>query len=212
MKIFDLSHSVCPGMPVYPGDNPPVSKKVYTIDRDGFQETEMTLNTHLGAHLDVQAHVFQGGRTLDRIPVEKFLGSCCCIDLAAFSGSLIEEADLDSYRELISKNDFVLFNTARSRLWGSDYYFTGFPTLSLDAASWLAAFPLKGIGFDTISFDRVEDYQLPIHRILLERNICLIENLTGLESLPRDGFLFACFPVKIEGGDGFPVRAVALFL
>jgi kynurenine formamidase len=212
MKITDLSHCVRPDMPVYPGDRPPEFNDLTTLAADGFREMEVTFNTHLGTHVDVPAHVLPQGNPLEQMSVERFLGPACCIDLTTFAKPLIDATDLNPFRNLIAANEFVLFKTAWSRRWGSEDYFKGFPTLSPEAASWLADFPLKGIGIDTISLDRLSDTDLPVHRALLKQNICLIENLTRLDDLPQEGFLFSCLPVKVTGGDGFPVRAVAVFL
>jgi arylformamidase len=63
---------------------------------------------------------------------------------------------------------------------------------------------------DAISADGAESVTFPIHTILLERDIVIIENLTNLRALPDNEFVFCCFPLKIEKADGSPVRAVAL--
>ncbi len=212
MKIEDLSHCVYPDMPVYPGDRPPEFNDLATIVADGFREMEITFNTHVGTHVDVPAHVLSQGNALEQMSAERFFGPGCCIDLTAVSKPVIDTGDLRPFRDLIKANEFVLFKTGWSRLWGSENYFKNFPTLSPEAASWLADYPLKGVGIDTISVDRLSDTDLPVHRIFLERNICLIENLTCLDDLPQEAFLFSCLPVKVKKSDGFPVRAVAVFL
>jgi len=61
-----------------------------------------------------------------------------------------------------------------------------------------------------ISIDREGTPDFPIHRILLDQNILIIENLTNLQGLPRKGFSFSCLPLKFENADGSPVRAVAV--
>ena len=79
-----------------------------------------------------------------------------------------------------------------------------------DAATYLSSFNLKGIGSDTISFDPVDSWELPVHHILLSKGLILIENLVNLKSLPKHNFAFSCFPLKIKNGDGSPVRAVGI--
>jgi len=68
----------------------------------------------------------------------------------------------------------------------------------------------EGVGVDAISMDRVVDEELPIHKILLEKGVIFIENLKGLDELIDCEFIFSCLPLKIEGADGSPVRAVAI--
>ena len=63
---------------------------------------------------------------------------------------------------------------------------------------------------DVISVDAEGSKRFPIHKRLLGRNIVIIENLTGLENINREQFIFSCFPLKFEDADGSPVRAVAM--
>ena len=80
----------------------------------------------------------------------------------------------------------------------------------------MTQFPLKGVGFDAFSVDKVVSAEkvtpetLPNHHILLAKEILLIENLTNLSLLPKDVFSFQCLPMKIENADGSPIRAIAI--
>ncbi len=103
-----------------------------------------------------------------------------------------------------------LLHTGWSQFWGTEDYFGNFPVLHPDAATYLSAFNLKGIGSDTISFDPVDSVELPVHHILLSAGIILIENLVNLNKLPQHDFTFSCFPLNIKNGDGSPVRAVGI--
>jgi kynurenine formamidase len=96
------------------------------------------------------------------------------------------------------------------RHWKTPAYSGPFPTLASDAAGYLTRFNLKGIGIDALSIDPVGDIELAVHKILLSGNLIIIENLTGLEKWLNNDFLFCCLPLKIEEGDGSPVRACAL--
>jgi len=89
-------------------------------------------------------------------------------------------------------------------------YFSGYPVLSENAVRWLQRFSLKGVGSDTISADKAETTAFPIHKNLLSRNCIIVENLTNLDALPEDGFVFSCLPLKTVNADGSPVRAVAM--
>ena len=209
-KIIDLSHSLHAGMPVFPGDSPPLFSENASIAGKGFRDLEMTFGSHIGTHVDAPAHVFQEGRFLEQMALNSFIGAACCLDLTSLTRRRIEPRDLNPFRDLIMENEFVLLHTAWSCCWGKDEYYRDYPILSCEAATWLAAFPLKGIGIDAPSPDRVDDIGLPVHRVLLDHNICLVENLTGLDGLPGDGFFFSCLPLKIAQGNGSPVRAAAI--
>lgn len=210
MPIFDLTHSIHAGMPVYPGTEPPQFLNVCTIEQDGFVERRMTLFSHTGTHVDAPAHILPGGATLDQLTAERFCGQACVVDVKQGSGRTIDRAELTPYENLIAKVDFVLLRSRWSDLWNQPGYFEGYPVLTPEAAEWISNFRLKGLGVDMISVDKEGSTQFPIHRIFLNRNILLIENLTNLHALPGMAFSFWCLPLKIEGGDGAPVRAVAV--
>ncbi|MBW1852237.1 MAG: cyclase family protein [Deltaproteobacteria bacterium] len=210
METVDLSHSISQGMPVYPGTEPPIFTTACTYDEDGFIESKITLYSHTGTHLDAPAHIMQGEKTLDQFTVDHFVGKGSVLDLRSTQKQTIELEDLQPYQHLIKESEFILLLTGWSRFWNEEAYFRGYPILSPEAAQWLCSFTLKGLGVDMISVDEEGSTVFPIHRILLESDIVVIENLTNLESLPPSGFTFLCVPLKIERADGSPVRAVAM--
>jgi arylformamidase len=210
MQIIDLTQTLSPQMPVYPGTEPPVFEVGCSLEADGFVEKKLSFFSHTGTHLDAPAHLLPGGRTLDQFPVGQFVGPACCLDLSKQLGRSIEVADLEPYREALAQADFCLLHTGWSRLWGSPAYFDGYPVLSTAAARWLCRFPLKGVGFDAISADPVSSADLPIHRILLGQGLVLIENLCNLDQLLAQRAIFSCLPLKLVEADGSPVRAVAM--
>jgi len=210
MTIIDLSHTISPDMPVYPGTEPPTFSTACTIEDMGFLEKKITLYSHTGTHMDAPAHIIPGAKTLDKMPPDRFAGKGAVVELAVNDGPTIDLKLLKPHQGRIERCEFLLFHTGWADLWGKEDYLKGYPVLSRDAATWLAGFPLKGVGADTISADEAESGTFPIHAILLERDIVIIENLTNLRALPDSEFDFFCFPLKIEKADGSPVRAVAI--
>ena len=110
---------------------------------------------------------------------------------------------------LILKTEFILFYTGWQEKWGTSAYFESFPVFTPEAARWLAQHPLKGVGFDTISPDLTDSAEYSNHHILMEKEILIYENLTHLEQLPGDVFMFYGMPVKLANAEGAPVRAFA---
>jgi arylformamidase len=210
MKIIDVTHTISPRMPVYPGTEPPVFVDGCTIDDDGFVEKKMTMYSHTGTHMDAPAHIIKGANTLDELSADHFFGKALVLNLAGTDREYIKIDELKPYQDLIKGSDFVLLKTGWSQFWGSEKYFNNYPILSSEAASWLSGFDLKGIGSDTISPDEIETPDFPIHKMFLSRDIVIIENLTNLDALPLSQFTFSCFPLKIQRADGSPVRAVAI--
>ena len=210
MKIIDLSHTIFPEMPVYPGTKPPVFSIPCTIDQEGFVEREITMYSHTGTHVDAPAHIIEGALTLDQVPVDNFVGRASVLDLTLIRKPVISLGDLKSCEGMVKKSEFLLLHTGWSQLWGQKTYYKGYPVLSPDAARWLGDFQLKGVGVDMISVDEAEAIDFPIHKILLGQNMFIIENLTHLEKLPISDFTFMCLPLKMENSDGSPVRAVGI--
>jgi len=211
MKLIDLSHTISPSMPVYPGSDPPSLDQACSIEKDGFAEKRLVLFSHSGTHVDAPAHILPGAPTLDRQALDRFCGRAAVLDLTNLPGKVIGPAALESYRHFFEENHFILLHTGWGRLWGKDEYFRGFPVLSPEAAHWACGFGLKGIGVDAISVDRVGPAGFPVHEILLGHGLVIVENLANLDLLPAgQSFNFCCFPLNIQGGDGSPVRAVAL--
>lgn len=207
----DLSHTLAPGMPYFPGTEAPVFSRPFTVAGNGFAEQKITLLTHTGTHMDAPAHILAAGATLEQLGLPHFVGSAVALDLTSLPSGIIEVDHLRPFQRLLAGLDFVLLRTGWCAHWGNAAYFRGYPVLSETAALWLAAFNFKGIGVDTISFDSHDSTLLPIHRVFLSRDIVLVENLVNLEKLPAGEFLFCCLPLKIAETDGAPVRAIGLY-
>ena len=210
MPIIDLSHAISPSMPAYPGTKPPKFTAACTIESYGFAEKHMSMSSHTGTHLDAPAHVIAGAKTLDQMAMDRFIGFACVLDLSSIRKQDLKITDLEGSQKLIEASEFVLLHTGWSLFWGQEAYYQGYPVLSTEAAHWLSEFAIKGIGIDAISIDEMGSTELTIHRRFLEREIVIVENLTNLERLPKRGFVFSCFPLKIEHADGSPVRAIGI--
>jgi kynurenine formamidase len=208
MKIVDLSHTISPDMPAYPGTEPPTFKIGCTIENDGFLEKKITLYSHTGTHIDAPAHLIKG-LTLDQLQIEQYFGEALLVDFQSIGRNIIQLDDLTKYKKEINSADFLLINTGWNKHWGTEKYYSDYPVLSGDAADWLSKHSLKGFGIDAISADTADSTDFPIHKILFKENIIIIENLVNLENIETNSFKFSCFPLSIQEADGSPVRAVA---
>ncbi len=209
-EVVDLTHTISPLMPVFPGSRPPDLLDLATVEEDGFAERRISFDSHTGTHVDAPAHLLRGGRTLDDFPAGGFVGSGAVLDLARPGSREIRLKDLAPFRSQIEGRDFVLLCTGRSRAWGQPSYLKDYPVLSEEAARWLAGLAPRGVGVDAISVDPVDAKTLTVHRVFLERSILVLENLAGLERLLGREFLLFGLPLKIIRAEGAPVRAVAL--
>ncbi|MDY0016429.1 MAG: cyclase family protein [Candidatus Delongbacteria bacterium] len=206
-KIIDLTHTINEKMTVYPGTPSPIIKDYSTIGKEGFAELLLTMVTHTGTHIDAPCHIMKEAKTLSDFPLDKFAGRAIVIDCERKNEISLEL--LKSRENDINKVEFVLFRSGWSRKWKEDDYFGKFPVLTTEAAKWLSGFDLKAVGFDYVSVDAMDASELPNHRILLSKEILIIENLTDLDKLPETKFDFYAIPLKIGNADGSPVRAFA---
>ena len=211
--LIDLTQILNEQITVYPGTPEPKLEVAYTVEKDGFSEHLLTMVSHSGTHIDAPTHIFKNAKTIDQFPIDKFMGTAIvipCQDQTEISLSFLQ-----AYEEKIAQVDFILFFTGWQYKWKTEGYFENCPTPSIEAAKWLTKFKLKGVGFDAFSVDKIGAAEkityenLPNHFILLEKEILLIENLTNLDKLPNEPFLFQCFPLYLENVDGSPIRAVA---
>lgn len=210
MRVIDLGWRIANGMPVFPGDVSPTVKSRSTVEKEGFAESLLTLSSHNGTHMDAPAHMRAGGKTLDAFPNESFFGLAQVADVTKRAGEKIEIADITSCARGGCAVDFILLRTGWSARWGDPSYTSGYPVLSEAAARWLARLGLKGVGIDAISFDEVDSRTSEIHKILLEGELLLIENMRNLDRVGGEPFCLAALPLSFENADGAPVRAMAV--
>ncbi len=210
IKIIDLTNSISPAMPVFPGTESPVLQKANTLEKDGFIETVITMSSHTGTHVDAPAHMFADGLTLDEFPIEHFIGNAALLEFTGH-GTRIDVQDLEQYARLLADEvEFVILRTGWSQYWGTDQYLAGFPSLTEAAATWLSQFHIKAIGIDAISIDAMDSLTFSVHKILMQQNILIVENLTNLATLEVNQFVFSVMPLKTQSADGSPARAVAM--
>ncbi|WP_346939250.1 cyclase family protein [uncultured Clostridium sp.] len=205
MKIIDLTHIIDENMPVFPGTKPPILNRKYTMEEHGFRETEITMFYHTGTHIDAPAHMLMNGLTLDELDIGQFIGKAIVLDFSTLSNKIIELKDIVSYEEQIKEVDFIIIKSGWDKYWGSKVYYKYFPDLSDEAAKWIADFDLKGIGIDAMDSETFN-----VHKILLNRGMIVIENLTNLSAIEKEFFILSVLPLKNKSADGSPVRAIAI--
>jgi arylformamidase len=210
MKITDLTHTIYSEMPVFPGTEQPIFENANTLEKDGFREAKITMYSHTGTHIDAPAHMLSNGPYLDGLDIENFIGNATILDFSNIKTKFIDADSLKPYEEKIKKVEFIIIKTGWSKYWGDKKYFESFPSLSEDSAKWLSQFSLKGIGIDAISIDDINSTTFAVHKILMPKNIIIIENLTNLDSISSENFILSILPLKNKDADGSPVRAISI--
>jgi len=225
MKMIDLSQALEEHMPHYPTH----SKFFHNLWGSYWHGSrslnyQLVMNEHNGTHVDAPAHFISDANplahvTIDRIPLEQLVGRGVRIDCRNLTeGHYVSKGQIvqwEGQHGALEARDIVLFNFGWSRHWKlrpeDARYTQDWPGVSTDAAEYLVQKSVGAVGVDTLSPDPPAALAAdPIHPYVLEKQVLIIENLANLDKLP-DFFLFAALPLKIAGGSGSPIRAVALF-
>ncbi len=198
LKIYDLTRAISQDMRVYPGDPQPKFDPHATIKDNNVNLTRITLGSHTGTHIDAPWHFIQDGNSIDIEPLNKFVGEAAIIDA---SGKNSITADDLSGSE-VRNNDIILIYT------GTGDHQTDFAYLDISAAEWMVKHGIKSVGIDTASVEKYGNKDAPVHKLLLARNIGIIENLVNLKQFVISRMFFVCLPLPLKGIDGSPARAI----
>ena len=159
--------------------------------------------THSGTHLDVPAHIIQGGKTLSDFGLKAFFGTAIRVDKTNY-------LQLKAYK---GKTDTVIFDTGWYKKIDKPKTFFGGnrPVIPADLVGYIVKNNLKIFGCDLPSVDASGIKEKPVHEALLGNDVIIYESLTNLDQLPMlKPFKFYGFPLAFEDLDGSPVRAVAM--
>jgi kynurenine formamidase len=147
------------------------------------------------------------------VALEKCVGPAWVIDLSSLNPrDLITIEHLAPHAEKVVPGARLLFKTGWSAHADMPDYRTHFPRVSLPLARWLVERQVALLGVEPPSVADVDNREelIGVHRTLLEAGVVIVEGLANLEALQRVQVLFVALPLKVERGDGSPVRAIAI--
>jgi kynurenine formamidase len=227
-EIIDLSQEIFPGMPVFPG-LPEVNITMHVSHEQWDKITDsdivspavnrLELGEHTGTHVDAINHMAAQyrGQSIDTMSLTMFYTEGICLDLSHKGlRELIEIADLEHALTVagldIREGDIILLYTDHyRRAFGTDDWHNG-PGVSVAAARWLGKQKIAAFGVETLAPGVLHVSNKGVHHICGELGFTHYENLINLHQLiGRGRFRFIGLPLKIRGGTGSPVRAVAVF-
>lgn len=201
--IIDISIPLKTGMVVYPG-NPEVEIEEIKSASGTSVISKITLGSHTGTHMDAPSHVLPDGNTLSDLPLEPFVGTCRVLDCTAEKGAV-------SLEWIQTKNivpgERILLKT-QNCLDGYETFNNSFVYLSSPAAEYLAGKVIL-IGIDYLSIKQKGSTDNIPHTAFLERNIPILEGL-DLAKVEEGSYFLSALPLRFEGLDGSPIRAVLL--
>jgi arylformamidase len=195
----DLSVLVNEQTPVYPGDPATKINPAGVLANDGYCDHYISMGTHVGTHIDAPMHMLEGGKSLDQIVIDQFIGRGRVVKVDGTNFEVVKTAD-------IQEGDIVLFRTGMSDKYHEAVYFENYPAMSEEVAKYLVEAKVKMVGVDTCSVDNQDGF--PIHKILLAGDVLIIENITNLNQLMGKDFKVYALPLNLQI-DGSPARVIA---
>jgi kynurenine formamidase len=196
-----------------------------------YAANRMRLPEHGGTHVDAPVHFHEGGASVDGIPLARLVAPAVVVDVreacAADRDHAVGTAELlrfEARHGRIPDGAVLLLRTGFGAFWPDRARYLGtsargpeavaalrFPGLAPDAARWLVAERrVAAVGIDTASIDPGTSRRFESHQALSAAGIPAFENLANLERLPATGAVLVALPMKIAGGSGAPLRALAL--
>ena len=202
-RLYDASVLVRPGTPEWPGDTPYSCGWTWDMAQGAsVQVSSITLSPHVGTHADAPLHVRRGAAGSDHLPLDAFAGPAVVLTL----GGSPRDVVLDELRAHLGETPArLLLRTGHSIAAGTFPH--DWPALAAEAAAALAADGLRLLGVDAPSVDRRESKTLATHHALFDGGAQVLENL-DLRDVPDGRYELTAYPLRLDGLDAAPVRAV----
>lgn len=225
-RLIDLSQEIYQGMFVYPGHLKTVVWEHHTHEETvknfeggfSYQSRGLMMSDHGPTHVDALSHLDPRPEAppIDQMALDLFYGEATCIDVSHIEPQTYitaDELDIVTSRSPVEirRGDILLFYTATyNRYRGTREYLSQYPGLDESGSDWLVERGIKTFGVDSPSPDNPISRTYPCHMMCRKQGITHYENLANLDQVVGKRFIFAGFPLRIRGGTGSPVRAVAI--
>ncbi|MCA0172183.1 cyclase family protein [Bacillus sp. RAR_GA_16] len=209
-QIIDLSIPITLETPIYPGDPKPDIHPAAELDKDGYQVTQLNIGSHTGTHVDAPFHFQKEGERIDQSSLTKFMAPGLVIDVTGKEpGEEIRMSDVEDQIEHVAPGTIVLFHTGWSKHAGSETYFNH-PYLSVTIINDLLKKGVTTFFIDALNVDPPDGTAFPVHEAITSVNGIIGENFCNFDKIEFENPLIIALPLKLEGLDGSPVRAVAV--
>jgi arylformamidase len=206
-RIHEVSRPLRDGGVTYPGDPEIVFRAHSSIARgDPANVTALGLGSHSGTHVDAPSHFLPGGNPVDRIPLERLIGPAVVLDLP---GELPSVGAADLARHDLRGHRKVLLRTRNSAAGAAERFRPDYCALAPDGAEYLIERGVELVGIDALSIEPFGSADCAVHHLLLRRGVVIVEGL-DLSSISAGVYQLICLPLRLQGLDGAPARAVLI--
>jgi kynurenine formamidase len=201
-KFIELSHVLNENTPVYPSDDKMKLYQTKFLEKDYYNDSRLETGMHVGTHIDASSHMLDTKKYICDYPIDKFIGEGVIFDVRGLE--IIDTEHIDS--DKIKEDDIVLLYTNFDKYFGEDKYYEKYPVITEKLAKLFVSKKIKMLGMDMPSPDY---FPFEIHKILMEKEIIIMENLTNLSHIKqKDKFEIYAFPLNIKA-EGSLARVIA---
>jgi arylformamidase len=208
MRTYDITLTISPLMPTWPGDPKVLLKRVEKIeDGSNANVSRVDMGVHTGTHVDAPYHFLQEGITVDQLNISLLTGRAYVLHLPEVD---VITAEILNNAQIPPRTRRVLFKTRNSNYWARNEpnFQTDFVGLSEDGAEYLVKRGVKLVGVDYLSVAPYKKSR-PTHEILLEAGVVIVEGL-DLSEVSQGRYSLYCLPLKLANSDGAPARAILI--
>ena len=193
MQIYDIAQEVF-SCAVYPGDPQPIKEVKLRISEGAICNlTAFEMCAHNGTHVDAPFHFIDGEETIDKVPLDKFIGYAY---VAEHEGD-ITAADAEK-----------ILKEAQAGLGADRILVKGDAVMTKEGAEVFAEAGIKLFGNESQTVGP-ENAPMEVHLIMLNAKIVLLEGIR-LSEVPVGTYLLNAAPINLGGSDGAPCRAVLI--
>lgn len=202
-RIWDISQTLRPGLPVWPGDTAFSIERTWALEGDcPVNVSRLTLSTHSGAHGDAPLHYDPDGAAIEAVDLAPYVGPCRVFDVRHARGT-VKPSDFDTAK--LAGQTRILFRTYDAfphEVWDS-----GFTAVAPETVEALAVAGVRLVGIDSASMDKETSKTLDAHHAVRRAGMRILEGLV-LDDVPEGDYELIALPLKIAGADAAPMRAI----
>jgi arylformamidase len=209
MTLYDITLTINPDMPVWPGDPAVILERVKKIEEgSNANVSRLDLGVHTGTHVDAPRHFIMGAKGIDELALNVLVGPAQVVELAQNIAEINEKVILQA--GILPETRRILFKTRNSLYWAQqeNIFQTDFVGINLEGARALVQMGIQLVGIDYLSVAPFKRSR-PTHEVLLSAGIVVAEGL-DLSKIKAGMYQLYCLPMKLGGSDGAPARAILI--
>jgi arylformamidase len=208
MHTYDITVTISPDLPVWPGDPSIILERVSKIEEgENANVSRVDMGLHTGTHVDAPFHFLRDGKGVDKLKLSALCGRAYVLSLPEvdlITAGVLEKA------EIPPRTRRLLFKTRNSQYWARQEkeFQPNFVGITEDGAQYLVTRGVKLVGVDYLSVAPYKKSR-PTHEVLLKAGTIIVEGL-NLSEVDQGRYTLYCLPLKIAGADGAPARAILI--